>query len=62
MPAFVSVVPPMLMKHQAWYDVPRRGGHTRELRGRYELRHAQMLAERDALTAATAPGSKALPG
>ena len=82
-PAFVSVVPPMLMKHQAWYDVPRRGGHysveffpvietagreldsravTRELRARYELRHAQMLAERDALTAATAPGPKALPG
>jgi 1-acyl-sn-glycerol-3-phosphate acyltransferase len=25
-PAFISVVPPMLMKHQAWYDVPARGG------------------------------------
>jgi 1-acyl-sn-glycerol-3-phosphate acyltransferase len=81
-PAFVSVVPPMLMKHQAWYDVPRRGGHytveffpvietagreldsrtlTKELRARYELRHAQMLAERDAFTAAAA-GPKALPG
>jgi hypothetical protein len=80
-PAFVSVVPPMLMKHQAWYDVPRRGGRytveffpvittagkeldsralTRELRARYEQRHAQMLAERDAFTAANSP--KALPG
>lgn len=80
-PAFVSVVPPMLMKHQAWYDVPRRGGHykveffpviqtagtdldsrtlTRELRARYEQRHAQMLAERDALAAASSP--RALPG
>lgn len=80
-PAFISVVPPMLMKHQAWYDVPARGGRytveffpviptagqnldsralARELRARYELRHAQMLAERDALAAASSP--KALPG
>jgi len=72
-PAFISVVPPMLMKHQAWYDVPARGGRytveffpviataghnldsralARELRARYEQRHAQMLAERDALAAA----------
>ncbi|MBK7826759.1 lysophospholipid acyltransferase family protein [Nannocystis sp.] len=73
-PAFISVVPPMLMKHQAWYDVPARGGRytveffpvittagqsldsrvlARELRARYEQRHAQMLAERDALAAAS---------
>ena len=25
-PAFISVMPPMLMKHQPWYDVPPRGG------------------------------------
>ena len=25
-PAFISVVPPMLMKHQRWYEVPPRGG------------------------------------
>lgn len=81
-PAFISVVPPMLMKHQPWYDVPKRGGHytveffpiiltagkdldsravTRELRDRYEQRHAQMLAERDALAAASSP-PKALAG
>lgn len=25
-PAFISVMPPMLMKHQPWYEVPPRGG------------------------------------
>lgn len=25
-PAFISVAPPMLMKHQPWYEVPPRGG------------------------------------
>ena len=25
-PAFISVAPPMLMKHQHWYEVPPRGG------------------------------------
>ncbi len=28
-PAFISVVPPMLMKHQPWYAVPARGGQYR---------------------------------
>lgn len=79
-PVFISVVPPMLMKHQRWYDVPPRGGRfaveffpvistadgeldsralNRELKQRYEQRHAQMLAERDALAAA--PARAALP-
>jgi len=26
-PVFISVAPPMLMKHQPWYEVPKRGGH-----------------------------------
>ena len=26
-PIFISVNPPMLMKHQPWHVVPRRGGH-----------------------------------
>lgn len=26
LPAFISVAPPMLMKHQPWYEVPARGG------------------------------------
>ncbi len=76
-PVFISVVPPMLMKHQAWYEVPPRGGRfaveflpviqtagaeldsralNRELKLRYEQRHAQMLAERDALAL---PGGRA---
>lgn len=28
-PAFISVNPPMLMKHQPWYVVPERAGHYR---------------------------------
>ena len=28
-PAFISVNPPMLMKHQPWYVVPERAGHFR---------------------------------
>jgi len=69
-PVFISVVPPMLMKHQPWHEVPAQRGrfhveffpiiHTagreldaralnRELKDRYEQRHVQMLAERDAL-------------
>jgi 1-acyl-sn-glycerol-3-phosphate acyltransferase len=80
-PAFISVAPPMLMKHQPWYEVPARGGRftleffpviptagrnldaralNRELKQRYELRHQQMLRERDALLAPPAPA--ALPG
>lgn len=72
-PVFISVVPPMLMKHQPWHEVPARRGRftveffpviptagreldaralNRELRDRYEQRHARMLAERDALAAA----------
>lgn len=67
-PIFISVNPPMLMKHQPWYEVPRKGGHykveffpviptagqdldaravNRQLRARYEERHAEMLRERD---------------
>lgn len=68
-PMFISVNPPMLMKHQPWHEVPRKGGkytveffpiiHTagqnldprevnRQLRERYEARHARMMQERDA--------------
>jgi len=75
-PVFISVVPPMLMKHQPWHEVPRERGRfrveffpiiptagreidaralNRELKQRYEQRHTQMLAERDALTAADPP-------
>lgn len=80
-PVFISVAPPMLMKHQPWYEVPKRGGRftleffpviatagrdldaralNRELKQRYELRHQQMLRERDALAAPRDPA--ALPG
>jgi 1-acyl-sn-glycerol-3-phosphate acyltransferase len=80
-PAFISCAPPMLMKHQPWYEVPARGGRftleffpviptagrnldaralNRELKQRYEVRHQQMLRERDALLAPPAPA--ALPG
>jgi 1-acyl-sn-glycerol-3-phosphate acyltransferase len=68
-PIFISVNPPMLMKHQKWYQVPRKGGRysveffpviptagrdldprelNRQLKIRYEERHARMLRERDA--------------
>lgn len=75
-PAFISVAPPMLMKHQPWHEVPPSGGRFtveffpvietagrqldgrvlgRELKAMYERRHAQMLAERDALFPPPAP-------
>ena len=75
-PVFISVVPPMLMKHQPWHEVPRERGRfrveflpiiptagreldaralNRELKQRYEQRHAQMLAERDSATAGHRP-------
>lgn len=77
-PIFISVNPPMLMKHQPWYVVPRKGGQyfveffpvietagkdldprevNRQLRARYEERHARMLQERDT----DAPPIPALP-
>lgn len=75
-PAFISVDPPMLMKHQPWHEVPERRGVyrveffpvietagkdldprqlNRELRALYEVRHAEMLRERDAHALAGAP-------
>jgi len=80
-PVFISVAPPMLMKHQPWYEVPKRGGRftleflpviptagrdldaralNRALKQQYEVRHQQMLRERDALAAPRTPA--ALPG
>lgn len=71
-PVFISVNPPMLMKHQPWHEVPAQRGrytldifpviHTagrdldaralnHELKQRYDLRHDQMLRERDAAAA-----------
>jgi 1-acyl-sn-glycerol-3-phosphate acyltransferase len=83
-PIFISVNPVMLMKHQPWYVVPRKGGryaveffpviHTagkqldarevnRQLRERYEERHARMLQERDAeAPPSTTPTLPASPG
>ncbi|MBA3546556.1 MAG: 1-acyl-sn-glycerol-3-phosphate acyltransferase [Nannocystis sp.] len=75
-PVFISVAPPMLMKHQPWYEVPPRGGRftleffpvietagreldaralNQELKQRYEVRHQQMLRERDALELPRSP-------